>query len=80
MPLSEEEKRCLLSEEEQEQITAAADKCLKKMQRTGIPPILFRTAVIWARHRFGEYAAKVHTDVLKKAESGAKKARPEKFA
>jgi hypothetical protein len=57
MPLSEEEKRCLLSEEEQEQITVAADECLKKMQRTGIPPILFRTAVIWA-NLFGEHVAK----------------------
>src|SRR4029077_8434262 len=66
MPLSYEEKRRLLSEEEQEQITAAADKRLKKMQRTGIPPILFRTAVIWARRLFGEHVAKVHTDVLKK--------------
>jgi hypothetical protein len=73
MPLSEEEKRCLLSEEEQEQITAAADECLKKMQRTGIPPILFRTAVTWARRLFGEHVAKVHTDVLKKRNQARKR-------
>jgi hypothetical protein len=76
-PLSEEEKRRLLSEEEQEQITADVRNRLKKMQRAGISPILFRMAVIWARHRFDEHVAKARTEASKKGCQALRKISPE---
>ena len=50
-PLSHNERLALLSKEEQKEIMTAVGKRLKKMERTGIPKELFRTAKLWVTTR-----------------------------
>ena len=46
-PLSEQEKWGLVSKEEKGQITVEAGSRLREMKRDGIPPHLFRAAILW---------------------------------